>query len=177
MRLKELMRSNKGSGYILTVAVCLVLLLLFCVIAEYARVSIIVKGVRDAAQQAVIATANDNYDDLYHSAREGYAAGWTPTADDWEESLDFGSVYANFALTLGLTEENGHFVKYAGSTVEFTLLNLEIDVLNNALASGEREGFAADMKISISLPLHFAGSASPPLELDLRTQAKYVPLF
>lgn len=60
----------------MVIAVTLCLLMLFMVIAEYFRVNIIVQGVRDAVQQAVIATVNENYDDVYHSVREGYAAGW-----------------------------------------------------------------------------------------------------
>ena len=59
----------------MVIAVTLCLLMLFMVIAEYFRVNIIVQGVRDAVQQAVIATVNENYDDVYHSVREGYAAG------------------------------------------------------------------------------------------------------
>ena len=50
----------------MVIAVTLCLLMLFMVIAEYFRVNIIVQGVRDAVQQAVIATVNENYDDVYH---------------------------------------------------------------------------------------------------------------
>ena len=75
---KLLFRSRSGEGYPMVIAVTLCLLLLFMVIAEYFRVNIIVQGVRDAVQQAVIATVNENYDDVYHSVREGYAAGWFP---------------------------------------------------------------------------------------------------
>ena len=69
---KLLFRSRSGEGYPMVIAVTLCLLMLFMVIAEYFRVNIIVQGVRDAVQQAVIATVNENYDDVYHSVREGY---------------------------------------------------------------------------------------------------------
>lgn len=59
-------------------AIVLVLLMLFCAIAEFSRLWIIAQGVKEAAQQAVISTINDNYDDVYHAVREGYAAGWYP---------------------------------------------------------------------------------------------------
>ena len=52
---KLLFRSRSGEGYPMVIAVTLCLLLLFMVIAEYFRVNIIVQGVRDAVQQAVIA--------------------------------------------------------------------------------------------------------------------------
>lgn len=177
MRLLKILRSNRGSGTPLIIAVCLVLLLLFCVISEYARINIIVSGVRDAVQQAVISTANDNYDDVYHSVREGYAAGFMPSEDDWQESLDYGNIYGELARTLGLVEENGSFSKYSGSAKEFTLSKLEVKVQNNALASGEREDFVADVRLSLSVPLRFGGKLLPTIDIALRTQAKYVPLF
>ena len=42
-------------------AIVLVLLMLFCAIAEFSRLWIIAQGVKEAAQQAVISTVNDNY--------------------------------------------------------------------------------------------------------------------
>ena len=80
---KRLLRSRSGEGYPMVIAVTLCLLMLFMVIAEYFRVNIIVQGVRDAVQQAVIATVNENYDDVYHSVREvgsrrGTASGSSP---------------------------------------------------------------------------------------------------
>ena len=58
---KLLFRSRSGEGYPMVIAVTLCLLMLFMVIAEYFRVNIIVQGVRDAVQQAVIATVNENW--------------------------------------------------------------------------------------------------------------------
>lgn len=99
---KLLFRSRSGEGYPMVIAVTLCLLMLFMVIAEYFRVNIIVQGVRDAVQQAVIATVNENYDDVYHSVREGYAAGWFPEGDgEWFESIDAGDIYGNLSYTMG----------------------------------------------------------------------------
>ena len=53
----------------MVIAVTLCLLMLFMLISEYFRVNIIVQGVRDAVQQAVIATVHEHYDDVYHSVR------------------------------------------------------------------------------------------------------------
>ena len=37
--------------------------------SEYFRLLIVAQGVRDAVQEAVISTVNDNYDDVYHGVR------------------------------------------------------------------------------------------------------------
>lgn len=85
--MKNKWKKRSGEGYPMVIAVTLCLLMLFMVIAEYFRVNIIVQGVRDAVQQAVIATVNENYDDVYHSvrrampqagSRRGTASGSSP---------------------------------------------------------------------------------------------------
>jgi hypothetical protein len=173
-----LRKAARGEGFPLTIAVTLALLLIFCGIGEYFRVAIIAQGVRDATQQAIIATINDNYDDVYHSAREGYAAGWFPTEDEsWEESVDEGSVYANLAATLGLTSDGVRYIKYAGDEVEFSLSGLMVELSNNPLASGQSEGYTATARLILEVPTSFAGTVLPPLRIDLRVQAKYVPKF
>ena len=67
------LRRHPGEGTPMILAIVLVLLMLFCTVAEFSRVWIIAQGVKEAAQQAVISTINDNYDDVYHAVREGYA--------------------------------------------------------------------------------------------------------
>ncbi|WP_312158780.1 hypothetical protein [Oscillibacter sp.] len=177
MKLLRILKSNRGDGYPLVVAVTLALLLVFCVAAEYFRLNIIVQGVRDAAAQSVISVISDNYDDVYHSTREGYAAGWYPTDDAWDESTDIGAVYTQLTTTLGLAYENGAYMKYSGEDVEYTLSGLEVEVDNNALSSGEAEGFLADVTIVLDVPTRFCGVPLPSLHLTLETQAKYIPKF
>lgn len=177
MKLLRILKSNRGDGYPLVVAVTLALLLVFCVAAEYFRLNIIVQGVRDAAAQSVISVISDNYDDVYHSTREGYAAGWYPTDDAWDESTDIGAVYTQLTTTLGLAYENGAYMKYSGEDVEYTLSGLEVEVDNNALSSGEAEGFLADVTIVLDVPTCFCGVPLPSLHLTLETQAKYIPKF
>ena len=172
-----LLKGGRGDGFPLTIAVTLALLFIFCGISEYFRVSIIAQGVRDAVQQAVISTVNDNYDDVYHSVREGYAAGWFPTDDAWEESVDAGDVYTHLALTMGLTSIGDGYAKYAGDELEFTVSELRVTLSNNGLASGQSEGYLADATIVLEIPTRFAGTVLPPIRMTLKVQAKYMPLF
>ena len=119
---KRLLRSRSGEGYPMVIAVALCLLMLFMLISEYFRVNIIVQGVRDAVQQAVIATVNENYDDVYHSVREGYAAGWYPDGTGrWDESVDTGDVYGQLASTLGLENTGSGYQKISNGNVEYTI--------------------------------------------------------
>jgi len=100
---KPIFRRRPGEGTPMILAIVLILLMLFCTIAEFSRVWIIAQGVKEATQQAVISTVNDNYDDVYHAVREGYAAGWYPDGTGrWDESVDTGYVYGQRSETLGL---------------------------------------------------------------------------
>ena len=133
---KHLLRSRSGEGYPMVIAVTLCLLMLFLVIAEYFRVNIIVQGVRDAMQQAVIATVNENYDDVYHSVREGYAAGWFPEDDgEWSESCllyTSGGFQAAVILAGGksLAPLLPHLIVYGGFQFRQCRIHIGVDVLD-----------------------------------------------
>ena len=148
-------------------AIVLVLLMLFCAIAEFSRLWIIAQGVKEAAQQAVISTVNDNYDDVYHAVREGYAAGWYPDGTGrWDESIDTGDVYGQLSETLGLENTASGYQKISDGEVE-----------NNSLGSGQSEGYAALVEIHLEVPVRFLGNLLPAASMTLHTEAKYVPLF
>ena len=175
---KRLLRSRSGEGYPMVIAVTLCLLMLFMVIAEYFRVNIIVQGVRDAVQQAVIATVNENYDDVYHAVREGYAAGWYPDGTGrWDESVDTGDVYGQLSETLGLENTAGGYQKISGGEVEYTISGLSVVLENNSLGSGQSEGYTALVEIHMAVPVRFLGNLLPAASMTLHTEAKYVPLF
>lgn len=173
-----LLKGKRGDGFPMTIAVTLCLLLIFCGITEYFRVTIIAQGVRDAVQQSVISTVNDNFDDVYHAVREGYAAGYFPTDDEvWEESLDTGNIYAQLSALLGLTTSGDSYIRYAGDEVEYTISGLAVTLSNNGLASGESEGYLADATLVLEVPSRFAGTVLPPVRMLLKVQAKYIPKF
>ena len=162
----------------MVIAVTLCLLMLFMLISEYFRVNIIVQGVRDAVQQAVIATVNENYDDVYHSVREGYAAGWYPDGTGrWDESVDTGDVYGQLASKLGLENTGSGYQKISNGNVEYTISGLSVELSNNALSSGQSKGYTAAVEIRLEVPVRFLGNLLPAAEMMLHTEAKYVPVF
>ena len=171
-------RRRSGEGTPMIVAFVLVFLMLFCAIAEFSRLWIIAQGVKEAAQQAVISTVNDNYDDVYHAVREGYAAGWYPDGTGrWDESIDTGDVYGQLSETLGLENTAGGYQKISDGEVEYTISALSVVLENNSLGSGQREGYTALVEIHLEVPVRFLGNLLPAASMTLHTEAKYVPLF
>lgn len=171
-------KKRPGEGTPMILAIVLVLLMLFCAIAEYSRIWIISQGVKEATQQAVLSTVNDNYDDVYHAVREGYAAGWSPNdSGGWEQSLDEGNVYAQLSRILGLTDDGGRYTKYAEAQMEFSISDLTVEIQNNGLASGQSAGYTAVAELKLEVPVRFLGVAFPAARMTLHTEAKYIPLF
>ncbi|MEG1630953.1 MAG: hypothetical protein RR423_01705 [Hydrogenoanaerobacterium sp.] len=174
-------KNNRGNGYPLAVAIALVLVMIFTGISEYFRLMIVAEGVRDALQDAVIATVTENYDDVYHGVREGYSGGYQPMSDDFEESLDYGDIYDKIDNILGLTTENGYHVKSASDTTEmqFKIWNLQVDIENAPLATADREGdrFKVDSSIMLEVPVSFGGKLLPPMRIKVKNSAGYTPIF
>lgn len=160
-------------------AIVLVLLMLFCAIAEYSRIWIISQGVKEASQQAVLSTVNDNYDDVYHAVREGYAAGWYPdNTGGWVESIDTGNVYGQLSRILGLNGGQGDvYMKLIDGEPEYSISGLTINIQNNGLVSGRSEGYKAVIELQLDVPIRFLGDILPSARILLHTEAKYMPLF
>jgi len=176
----DILRSKKGSSFPLVVAVTLAMVIILCGAAEAIRLMIVAQGVRDAVQSAVISTINDNYDEVYHGVREGYSGAYQPSADEFEESLDYGDMYGRMDQLLGLRQENGYHAKYAGNAVEFRLSGLSIDLENMPFAPANPDnskGFLADATIRLEVPVSFGGESLLPMIINLKVQAKYMPLF
>ncbi len=175
-----ILKDKKGNSFPLIIAVTIAALLIFCGASEAIRLMIIVQGVRDALQSAVVSTVNDSYDDVYHGVREGYSGAYQPSAEEFEASLDYGDIYGQLDQLLGLMQKDGAHVKYAGSREEFRLYGLAVSLRNMPLAPSNPDnanGFLADAVIRLEVPVSFAGKSLPPLLMTLRVQAKYMPLF
>ena len=179
-KIKQILRGKGGAGFPLIIAITLSLVIIFTGISEYFRLMIIAQGVRDAVQAAVISTVVENYDDVYHGVREGYSGAYQPSADEFEESLDYGDIYGRLDNLLELRQENGYHVKYAGNEAEFRLSNLSVHLRNMPLAPSDPDnanGYLADAMIRLEVPVRFGGNILPPMTISLKVQAKYMPLF
>lgn len=179
-RIKRILKDKSGAGFPLIIAIALALMLVLTGISEYLRLMIIAQGVRDAVQSAIISTVNDSYDDVYHGVREGYSGAYQPIDGTFEESLDYGDIYGRLDDILGLRYEGNYHIKYAGENMEFRISSLSVKINNMPLAPGSPDnanGFLADGAILLEVPVRLGIKVLPPMEINLRVQAKYMPLF
>ena len=100
-----LLKDRKGNMMPLVVAVTICMLIIILGVAEYMSLVITAAGIKDAMESAVISTVNDNYNEVYHSVREGYAAGYEPDGESFSASVDYGDIYSRMCFLLGLEED------------------------------------------------------------------------
>lgn len=174
----QILKNKKGNSTPLTIALILCILLLCCAMAEFFRLGIIVGGVRDGLQQAVITVTTTNYDETYNGVREGYSGGYSLSGDSWQENLDYDDVMYRLDTLLGTDSERSYHIKRMGSGYEYRLSELDIDITNSPLTPGNaNKNFEADACIRIEIPLSFGWEIVPPLSMEIRTKAAYMPKF
>ena len=135
-RVRKLLGGQEGSMAPLAVAAAIAMLIIILGVSEYMRLVITAAGVKDALESAAIAVVNDNYNEVYHGVREGYAAGYEPNDTGFMESLDYGDVYGRMCSLLGLEEDgDGCVRRNTAGRLEYRIKNLTVNVHNTALAS------------------------------------------
>lgn len=175
---RKLLRDKRGNSTPTIIALTLGLLFLICAMSEFFRLMIIAQGVRDGLQQAVISVATTNYDETYRGLREGYSGGYRLAGEQWVEDLDYDDVYYHLDSLLGTGRDGSYHVKAQGETYEYRLSGLKVEISNTGLAPGSAaRNFEVDAKITIEIPLSFGWGMVPPLVMELRTRAAYMPKF
>lgn len=160
------------------VAIVLSILLIASASAEYFRLAIIVQGVRDALQSAVISVATTNYDEVYNGLREGYSGGYLLRGMSWSEQIDYYDVYGRMDSILGTTSSGGYHEKENEEGYEFRFSNLSMTIFNAPLTPSNADfNFEADVSVELEVPLSFGWQGLPPLKMQVRTKAIYVPKF
>lgn len=175
---KALARDKSGNSTPTIIALILGLLFLICAMSEFFRLMIIAQGVRDGLQQAVISVATTNYDETYRGLREGYSGGYRLSGEQWVEDLDYDDVYYRLDSLLGTDRDGSYHVKEQEDGYEYRLSGLRVEITNTGLAPGSASrNFEADARITIEIPMSFGWGVIPPVTMELRTKAAYMPKF
>ena len=172
-RMKEILRDRRASSFPMTIGIVLSLIILMCGISEYFRLQIIAAGVREAVEDAVISTVNDNYAGVYHGP---FGEG------SWEEDLNEGDIYDYLDETIGTRLSGGRHIKYAdtGTAMEFAIDSLQVTLRNAPLAPSDpahAQRFEADAIVRLEVPVRFGGRILPSMWITLKVQAGYTEVF
>ncbi len=180
MKAIKILKNKSGSGAPMILAIVLVIIILSTAVFEYMRLLIVAQGVRDSVQSAIIDVATENWDEAYPGLREGYSGGYSLSGSDWYQNVSSGNVYGRLQNVLDLKHEQGGYVKYAGSIVEYKLSGLSLDVQNAPLAPSNPSGITqlnVTGMVTVEVPLSFGWEHLPMMEITLRLKSSYVPKF
>ncbi len=179
--IRKILKRKNGNSTPTTVALVLGLLLLICAMAEFFRLMVIVQGVRDGVQQAVVAVMTTNYDEAYNGLREGYSGGYVRSGNQWVERLDYSDVYHRLDQLLGTRRQGSYHVKVQTQETggyEYRLSGLFVEIINAPLTPGNAsQNMEADVRVTIEVPFSFGWGFVPPLRMEIRTRAAYMPKF
>lgn len=153
--------------------------MIFTGISEYFRLMIVAQGVRDALQDAVISTVVENYADVYHGTREGYSGGYQPSAEEFQESINYGDIYTKLENVLGLEYNNSVYEKNTSDAqLQFKIYGLNVNIRNAQFATADNENrFEIDSLIVLEVPVSFGGKLLPNMKINVKTTAGYTPKF
>lgn len=160
-------------------AVALSLMLFFTVISQSLHYYIVAQGVRDALQDATIVTVTENYSSTYHGVREGYSGGYTPSADSFQASINYGEIYQRLCAVLGTQSVGSAYIKTINGEEEFRIYDLEVEISNATFAQSDTDGdrFLVTSTIVLEMPIYFLGESLPNMKINIRTSAGYTPIF
>lgn len=179
--IRKILKRKNGNSTPTTVALVLGLLLLICAMAEFFRLMVIVQGVRDGVQQAVVAVMTTNYDEAYNGLREGYSGGYVRSGNQWVENLDYSDVYHRLDELLGTRRQGSYHVKVQAqesSGYEYRLSGLSVEITNTPLTPGNTSrNMETEVRVSIEIPFSFGWGFMPPFQMEIRTKAAYMPKF
>lgn len=170
-------KDHSGNTMPLAVAVTIGMLLLILGVSEYMRLVITAAGIRDAMESAVISTVNDNYNEVYHGVREGYATGHEPAGEGFAAAVDYGDISGRLCFLLGLEEDGDGYVRINDSgETEYRLSGLQVTIPNTSLAS-PGETYYADAAVTMKVPVRFAGKMITDMSINLKVRAAYKEKF
>ena len=127
---KALARDRSGNSTPTIIALILGLLFLVCAVSEFFSLMVIVQGVRDGLQQAVISVVTTNYDETYRGLWEGYSGGYRLSGEQWVEDLDYDDVYYRLDRLLGTQRVGSYHVKEQDGGYEYRLSGLRVEIAN-----------------------------------------------
>jgi len=177
-RISRKLKDKGGYGFPLTIAIILSLLIIVAGVSEYLRLKIIISGVKEGVQNAVIAVSIENYDNNFSPLREGYSAGYKKQVDEWEERINDGDVWNKLSSLLDLEIQGSKYVKTSGNQIEYKLSSLSVNIINSDFAPGSNSKvFEAETYLRVEVPLSFGWESLPPLDINLKVKSKYMAKF
>ena len=169
-RLVTRLKCERGFSYVFTGAMVMVFLLFAFGVFEILRINIIAVSVRDKYQQAIITASVENYDRVYQTVREGYAASYEFKGFSWDEC---NTTTKNKILATVLGDFTG------GELSQITVSKIDFSVEPAAPAPGNKNAqrFNIEGQLTANIPYSFAWRNLPPIKYTVNVKSEWRMMF
>jgi hypothetical protein len=170
-KLRAKLLDRKGYSYPFIAVLILVFLLIAFGLFETIRANLLASNIRDKFQNAIIAESVLNYDRVYDTMREGYAASYQLAGFSWKESNSTTRNRIMKAITDGFT---------GGEASQLTILHIDFTVEPSAVAPTDKENsikFNVTGTITVEIPYSFAWRDLAPMVFTTEVKSEWRMMF
>lgn len=177
-KLVSKLKEQEGSSPFQMITLFLVGMCLFSIVFEVTRVTILVRQVRSAYENAIRTVVTENYNEVFAGFREeeyiggqyigGSEGGGEEELPVWEELHDTGDVEEELVELLGLEDEGKMLKKQKAG---YSLSGFHIEVKNGQ--DSELGRYEVNGKVCLNVSFAVGWIAVGHVEIPLRVQTKY----
>ena len=161
--------SGAGGTYILAIVFVFIFLLFSVILNKLYTIYTLTTRVTETMKEACIYVMTSNWDELFHSVREGYAGAYNY---EGEELIDPDRVYDIMQEELGTEKLDNSYVKYDDNgNISYKYYNIEMKI-NNTGYKNTQDSYSIDLKLFFGTQIDVL-SIHIPLEIELKNRAKW----
>lgn len=180
-KIKIILKEHSGSSMLFAAFIAFGIFVVSLLCYEYAHLSIVSQGIRNAVQDAATQSCSENYARLYDGVREGYSGGYALDGSDrWSQNIDPGDTYGKLDATLKMRGEGAVHTRYdSNGKTEYSISDLSIQMTNTPFAPDDPDNahkLTCVAYVTLTLPTGFNWGV-PPMQARLRVIAGYSPKF
>ncbi|MCC0732132.1 MULTISPECIES: hypothetical protein [unclassified Clostridioides] len=180
MEVKEVLRNNRGSSYILGFIVVLIVLMLFAGLCEFTKLRLLTTNIRNALQTATISVATENWSEVYPSLRESHGAAYKLDSDKWVENTNKGNIEYNLEKILKVERRGSYYAKIGDGEEIYKLSNLRTKIVNRELAPkdvNKAKKYSVETTVDLEIPFSFGFTNIKPFKKEINVIATYSSKF
>ncbi len=177
-RIKKKLSSNRGASLYIWILFFLVLLaILYAVISEYTRTSMICTTIRTNVEKAITTTATSNAYNTYHGVREGNSGAYEPDGSGgWNETVTTADVVYKLRSLMNLKYEGGGYVHYNRDGKEFIISNINVEAEITPLGNNKKQS-TYHTTCLVEVPFSLGFDYLPNIRVNMDLHSTYVPRF
>ena len=168
--IKNSKAQHSGGLYIYAIIIMYVFIIFSILYGKIYTIIILGMRVKETMKEACIYVMTSNWDELFHSVKEGYAGAYN---FEGEELLDADRVYDIMQKELETEKFEGQYVRYGNNLNEVIFKYYDIEMkINNTGFKNIDDSYNIDLKLTFEAPIEIL-TIKFPIKVDLKNKARW----